>query len=171
MMELFDGLISRRSIRKYTGKKLLKKDLMDILKAGMYAPSARNKQPWHFIVIDKPEVLEQIQDVHPYASMLPEAGQAIVVCGDTKLQNGPGYWVVDCSAATQNILLAAHSKGLGAVWLGVHPRKERSQAIESLLELPEHIKVLSIIALGYPAEKKDLPERFNEERIYFNTWK
>ncbi len=170
-MELFDGLISRRSIRKFTGKKLSGEDLRDIIKAGMYAPSARNKQPWHFLVINQRKLLEKIQEVHPYASMLVEAGQAIVVCGDENLQNGPGYWVVDCSAATQNILLAAHARGFGAVWLGVHPREERSRAIESLLQLPQHIKVLSIIALGYPAEKQDIPERFKEERIHFNSWK
>jgi len=126
-MDLIEGIFTRRSIRKYTNQTITDEQIELLIKAGMYAPSASNQQPWHFIVINKREILNKIRDVHPYAKMLSEAQLAILVCGDHDLELSKGYWVVDCSAATQNILLAAHGMGLGAVWLGVHPREERKQ--------------------------------------------
>ena len=128
-MELYEGLLSRRSIRKYTGEKIEEEKIMSIVKAGMYAPSANNTRPWHFIIVDEKEIMNKIMAVHPYSSMLSKASHAILVCGDEKLQNGPGYYLLDCSAATQNILLAAHTLGFGAVWLGVEPRSERKKEI------------------------------------------
>jgi len=169
-MNILNFIINRRSIRKYTGKAISDEILMDLLKAGMYAPSASNKQPWHFIIVKNKEMLLRISEVHPYASMLKEAAAAIVVCGDDRLSNTPAYWPVDCAAATQNILLAAHSFDLGGVWLGVYPREERNKVIGELFDLPVNIKVFSIISLGYPAEKKPLPDRFKKERIHFEGW-
>lgn len=170
-MELYEGLISRRSIRKYTGKKIDEEKIMAILKAGMYAPSARNRRPWHFIVIDDRKVMSRIMELHPYASMLSEASHAIVVCGDQKLENGPGYYRLDCSAATQNILLAAHSLGLGAVWLGIEPRQERIEGISALMGLPPHVKPLSVISLGIPVKiPTEIPDRFEPEKIRRNRW-
>ena len=169
-MEILDGIITRRSIRKYTSQKINSDQVQMLIKAGMYAPSARNQQPWHFIVIDNRDIMNKITEVHPYAKMLTEAQLAILVCGDKTLELSSGYWVVDCSAATQNILLAAHGMGLGAVWLGLHPREERKQAIRELFELPKHIQPLSLISVGYPDEVKELPERFKPERIHYNAW-
>ena len=170
-MELYEGLISRRSIRKYTGKKIDEEKIEAMLKAGMYAPSARNRRPWHFIVIDDRKVMSRIMEMHPYASMLSEASHAIVVCGDQKLENGPGYYKLDCSAASQNILLAAHSMGLGAVWLGIEPRHERIEGISKLMGLPSHIKPLSIISLGIPVKiPTEIPDRFEPEKIRRNKW-
>jgi len=136
----------------------------------MYAPSARNEQPWHFIVINNRELMNRIMKVHPYASMLAEANVAILVCGDEKLEKSKGYWPVDCAAATQNLLLAAYSLGLGAVWLGVYPRKERQDGIREIFRLPAHVHPFSLISVGYPAEAKDIPDRFKEERIRWNNW-
>jgi nitroreductase len=136
----------------------------------MYAPSARNEQPWHFIVIDRKELFDKIMKVHPYASMLSESGAAILVCGDEKLELSKGYWPVDCSAATQNILLAAHSLGLGAVWLGVYPRPERQNGIRDIFQLPGHIHPFSLVSLGYPAEEKEMPCRYDEKRVRWNGW-
>ncbi|MEE4197025.1 MAG: nitroreductase family protein [Bacteroidales bacterium] len=169
-MEIIQGILTRRSIRKYDGREVSKAQIHELLKAGMYAPSARNQQPWHFLMIDDREMLNKISEIHPYAQMLQQAKWAIIVCGDEQLELSRGYWVVDCSAATQNILLAAHGLGLGAVWLGLHPRKERKDAIRDLLNLPRHIHPLSLIAVGYPAEQKELPERFKRERIHYNRW-
>ena len=159
-MELFEGLLSRRSIRKYTGAKIDDELIRSMVKAGMYAPSANNKRPWHFIIVDDREIMKSIMNVHPYSSMLAEASHAIIVCGDEKLQNGPGYYVLDCSAATQNILLAAHALGFGAVWLGVEPRSERKNAIKKIFGLPEYIHPVSIISIGVPIkipEKNPIP--------------
>ncbi|MGD0341442.1 MAG: nitroreductase family protein [Bacteroidales bacterium] len=170
-MELYEGIISRRSIRNYTGEIVDEEIIRSIIKAGMYAPSARNKRPWHFIVIDDRSVMKQIMDVHPYSSMLAQASHAIVVCGDKNLENGPGYYKLDCSAASQNILLASHSKGLGAVWLGVEPREERIKAISNILGLPSNIAPVSIISIGIPARRNTgIPDRFEEKKIRRNKW-
>lgn len=169
-MELYDGLITRRSIRKYTSGPVSREILEELVKAGMYAPSAVNCQPWHYIVIDDNALFEKIMEIHPYAKMLKDAQAAILVCGDENLQHGDGYWAVDCSAATQNILLAAHAKGLGAVWLGLHPREERKRNIKELFQLPGHIQPFSLISIGWPAEEKNIPERYKTDRIHYNKW-
>lgn len=169
-MDIIEGILSRRSIRKYTNQKISKEQIELLLKAGMYAPSARNQQPWHFIVVTDRDLLDKIKNSHPYAGMLNDAQAAILVCGDQELELSKGYWVVDCSAATQNILLAAHGIGLGAVWLGIHPREERKDAIHNLFNLPAKIQVLSLISVGYPDEIKEMPERFKPERIHYNEW-
>ncbi len=169
-MELYDGLITRRSIRSFKPDPIEREQVEELVRAGMYAPSAVNCQPWHFIVIDERQLMDQVMEIHPYAGMLREAQYAVMVCGDEKLEHAPGYWVVDCGAATQNILLAAHSKGIGAVWLGLHPREERKQGMSKLFGLPGHIKPFAMIALGYPNEEKPVPERFKRERIHYNRW-
>ena len=167
---VIDAILKRRSIRRYSGKPVDKSEIRLLLKAGMYAPSARNEQPWHFIVIDQRDLLIRIRDVHPYASMLPGAELAILVCGDEKLELSKGYWPVDCAAATQNILLAAHALGLGAVWLGVYPRPARQSDLRKIFELPSHVHPFALISIGYPAEEKRMPERFKDERIRWNEW-
>jgi nitroreductase len=164
------AIFNRRSIRKYTDK-VVSEDLIEkILRAGMAAPSAGNEQPWHFIVIDDKDVLNEIPKFHPYSQMLKQASHAIVVCGDRSLQKYEGYWVQDCSAAMQNMLLMAQDLGLGAVWLGVYPVQERVSGLKKLLSLPEGVTPLSIMSLGYPAEAKEPEDRFNSSRIHKNGW-
>jgi len=170
-MELYEGLITRRSIRKYTGDRIGDDMISALIKAGMYAPSARNRRPWHFIVVDDREILKGIMKIHPYSSMLAEASHALVVCGDETLENGPGYYRLDCSAATQNILLAAHSMGLGAVWLGVEPRSERIKGVSSILGLPAYIHPVSIVSVGIPVKiSSEVPDRFEPGKIRRNKW-
>ncbi len=169
-MEAMECIMTRRSIRKYTKKEIPEEDIQKILEAAMFAPSARNLRPWHFIVVDDRSILEKMAEVHPYAKMLLDAPCAIVVCADEKVQENSGYWAQDCSAALQNILLAAHSLGIGSVWLGVHPREERTVGIVKLFGLPEKIKPLGIVSLGYPAEKPSNPQRFETEKIHINKW-
>ena len=169
-MELIEGIFTRRSVRKYKKGQITQDQIDTILKAGMYAPSARNQQPWHFMVINKREIIDKIRQVHPYAEMLKEAQLAILVCGDKNLELSKDYWVIDCSAATQNILLAAHGLGLGAVWLGLHPREERKDAIREIFNLPNHVEPLSMISVGIPDEQKSDPNRFKPERIHYNSW-
>jgi nitroreductase len=170
-MELYEGLITRRSVRKYSGEKIGEEQIKALIKAGMYAPSARNKRPWHFIIVDDREVLKRIMKIHPNSSMLSEASHAIVVCGDERLENGPGYYKLDCSAATQNILLAAHSMNLGAVWLGIEPRLDRINGVSSILALPDHVHPLSIVSVGVPIKiPSEIPDRFEPEKIRKNRW-
>jgi len=169
-METFDALFTRRSIRQYQAKPVEDEKIQKILKAAMYAPSARNTQPWQFIVVSEREILNNIIKVHPYADMLAEAPLAILVCGDKKSEPNDSYLNTNCSAATENILLAAHALGLGSVWMGVFPRKERIEGLTNLFKLPEYILPISLIAIGYAAEKKPDTERFLPERIHFNKW-
>lgn len=163
-----DVIFKRRSIRKYTQEPVSPEDIEYILRAAMAAPSARNLQPWHFIVIEDRELLNKIPDIQPYTKMLYEAPLAIVVCGDKKVSEN--YWVQDCSAATQNILLAATSRGLGSVWCGIYPRETRYQALMELLDLPEHIIPLNVIAIGHPAEEKPPANRYDKSKVHYNKW-
>jgi nitroreductase len=165
-----EAIFKRRSIRKYSSEKVPEELIEKILRAGMAAPSAGNEQPWHFIVINDKNILHEIPKIHPYSQMLKEASHAIVVCGDLFLQRYQGFWVQDCAAATENMLLMAQDLGLGAVWLGVYPTEDRVKALKELLSLPEGITPFCIISLGYPGETKEPVDRFNPDRIHRNKW-
>jgi nitroreductase len=167
---ILENIFSRRSIRKYSEHPVSHDDIQTILKAGMYAPSAVNKQPWHFIVFDGKDIVERIIVLHPNAKMLREAPVAILVCGDVALAHSPGYMPIDCAAATQNMLLAAHGMGLGTVWIGIYPREERVDGLREIFKLPENIVPFSVVSLGYPAEEKETPQRFNESRVHYGFW-
>lgn len=170
-MTVIEAILTRRSIRKYTAQKVSEDEIITLLKAAMYAPSSRNQQAWQFIVVDNRKLLDSIPAVHPYAEMVRTAPLAIMVCGDTSIEKSADMWIQDCSAATQNLLLAAHGLGLGAVWLGVHFRKERSEGLKSLFGLPGHVHPLSLVAIGYPDEVREQPDRFRPDRIHRNRWK
>lgn len=169
-MDLLEGIFTRRSIRKFKEKPISKDRIIDLIKAAMQAPSAGNNQPWHFIVIDDREILNTIPEFHEYSKMLLHSPVAILVCGEIEVEKYCGYWVQDCSAATQNLLLAAHAYGLGAVWLGIYPMQERIDGIKKLVNLPTNVYPLSLIALGYPDEIKEPVNRFNPEKIKYNKW-
>jgi len=169
-MELFEAIFNRRSIRKYKTGDIVDNELYKIIEAGMYAPSAVNKQPWHFIIFRDKKTVSRISDVHPNASMLHSASAGILICFDEKLQHDEGFGPVDCSAATQNMLLAAHGIGLGACWIGIYPRKHRIDALHKLFGLPEHVKPFAVISLGYPGESKDRPNRYDKNRIRVEKW-
>ncbi len=166
MKEIFE----RRSIRKYKKDTVSEETIEKIIRAGMAAPSAGNEQPWHFIVIKDKNIINEIPKFHAYSRMLHEVNCAIVVCGDLFLQKYEGFWVQDCSAATQNMLLMAQALGLGSVWLGVYPREERVEALKSLLGLPDNVIPLSILPIGYPAEEKMPSDRFDAFRIHREKW-
>ena len=169
-MEAMDAILSRRSIRKYTEQAVSDEAVEELLKAAMSAPSAGNQQPWQFVVIRERDILDQIPKYHPYSAMLKEASVAILVCGDLKSEKHKGYWVQDCSAATQNLLVAAQAKGLGAVWLGVHPREDRVAGIRKLLGLPEQIVPLSLIPVGFKGEEKPPANRYDASKVHHNGW-
>ena len=170
-MDTLECLLTRRSIRKYSDKPIPESLIEELIRYAMYAPSAKNTRPWHFVVINRREILDSIIDFHPYAKMLLQAPCAIAVCGDENEANTPEYWPVDCSIASQNLLLAAHAKELGAVWLGIYPRQERMNELSGLLGLPSHIHPLSLISLGYPEQEvSKIPERFEPAKIHFNKF-
>jgi len=165
-----DAIYSRRSIRRYTSEKVSDDLIESLLKAAMCAPSARNQRPWHFVVVKEKDILNQLSKTHRYSEMVKEAPVAIVVCGDTQIQSYKDYWVLDCSAATENILIAAEELKLGAVWVAVYPREERINHVRKVLSLPSNIIPLCIIPVGYPAEKPEPVERFDKSRIHKEKW-
>lgn len=173
-MDVFEVISRRRSIRKYRQGEIEDDKIEAILRCAMYAPSAINEQPWHFIAVKDKDSLRDLSEILAYGKMLSEAAAAIVICADKKLcKTNEDFWVQDCSAATQNILLAATAMGIGSVWLGVYPNEDRVKAISDYFGIPENIAPFNIISLGYPQDEesfKELPERFKKDRIHYNTW-
>ncbi|MCX7817510.1 MAG: nitroreductase family protein [Syntrophales bacterium] len=169
-MDALEAIFTRRSIRKFTSQPVSETFVETILRAAMSAPSAGNQQPWHFIVVDDRTLMDQIPTFCPYAAMCREAPLGILVCGDTALEKHQGFWVQDCSAATQNLLLAAHALGLGAVWTGVYPRNERVRGFRELLKIPSHVIPFAFVVIGYPAEHPQPVDRFRPDRIRRNLW-
>ncbi len=169
-MDAIYAIFSRRSIRRYKKEAVPDSLMRELLEAAMSAPSAGNQQPWHFVIIHERSLLDRIPEFHPYSQMLREAPAAILVCADLTLEKFDGYWVQDCSAATQNILLAAHARGLGAVWTGVYPYEERIAGMRRLLDLPDNVMPLSLIPVGYRAEENPRVNRYESSRLHYNRW-
>ena len=169
-MEAYEAILTRRSIRQYTDQLVPAEAIRRLLTAAMHAPSAGNQQPWQFVVLTDRSMLNALAEALPYGTMLRQAPLAIVVCGDLRMETSKGYWVQDCSAATQNLLLAAHAMGLGAVWLGVYPDEGRVGALSTLLSLPRGLVPLSAISIGHPAEQPLQVDRYQEERVHHSRW-
>jgi nitroreductase len=170
-MDILEAIFTRRSIREYTSQAIPDELVQELLAAAMQAPSAGNQQPWHFIIVTERKQLEALADVLPFGKMLHTAPLGVVVCVDLELEKHPGFWVQDCSAATQNLLLAAHARGLGAVWVGVYPVEERVASLKQVLELPEQVVPLCVVPLGYPATKPEPPgRRYDKTRLHYNRW-
>ena len=169
-MDVTKAILSRRSIRKYTEEPVSGDDIEALLTAAMHAPSAVNEQPWHFVVIKDRNILEAIPRISRTAPMVKYAPLAIAVCADKNLEKFPGLWALDCSAATENILLAATARGLGAVWTAVYPFEDRIKGIKKLLNLPGDVIPLCIIPVGCPAETPEPVDRFNPSCIHHDTW-
>jgi nitroreductase len=169
-MDAIEAILTRRSIRKFTSDPIPERDIKDLLEAAMSAPSAGNERPWHFVVLKNRQVLDGITQCHPYAQAVKEASVAILVCGDTRLEKFPGCMIQDLSAATENILIAIRAKGLGAVWLGIHPEKDRIDGVRNLLNLPQHVMPHCVIPLGIPAENKPPANRYERSRIHYDSW-
>ncbi|HEY6872539.1 MAG TPA: nitroreductase family protein [Geobacteraceae bacterium] len=171
-MNALEMILSRRSVRSFKPEAVPEKLIAEVLKAAMAAPSAGNEQPWHFVVIRDRNILDAIPKFHPYSTMIHQAQVAILVCSDIHLEKykGCGYWVLDCSAATENLLLASHALGLGAVWIGVFPDERRVANFRNLLNAPAHIIPFALVAIGYPAECLPAATRFNPMRIHYDQW-
>lgn len=167
MKEIF----SRRSIRKYEEKPVSEDMVHKLLRAAMYAPSAGNERPWHFIVVKDKKKLNEISENHLYAKMLPEAALAIIPCCDiSNLKYEGSFWIQDMAASIQNILLEAKHLGLGSCWCGVYPREFLLEPVKRILNTPENIIPVAIIAIGYPGEEREVRERYKEDRVHYEKW-
>lgn len=169
-MEILSAIHTRRSVRRYTESPVSEEHKEALLRAAMAAPSAGNSQPWRFVVVDDKTLLARIPAIHPHVGMAKDAPLGVLVCGDTNAEKYPGFWVQDCSAAVQNILLAAAGLGLGAVWTGIHPLEDRSAAFRKLFGLPETVVPLGFIVIGHPADKPSPADRFDAGKIHYNHW-
>lgn len=169
--QILKAITKRRSIRLFKNTPVEVEAIETLLMAAMSAPTAANAEPWEFIVIDDPQTLGNIYDKFVFARY--KAPLAIVVCGNMKLAfKGPGkeMWVQDCSAATENLLIAAANMDLGAVWIGIHPIEHNVKTLRALLNIPEDVVPLNILYIGYPDEEKESRTRYNEKRIYWNAY-
>jgi nitroreductase len=170
-MNIMDYIFKRRSIRKYNDKEVDKETLVLLLKAAMAAPTACNNQPWEFIVVDDKDMMSRLRK-ELYAGQY-NAPAAIVVCGNMNYAfSGPGhdYWIQDCSAAMENILLAASGMELGAVWIGLYPIESAVKPVCKVLNIPEHIIPLGVVYIGYPDEFKEPRTKYNEKVVYWQKY-
>lgn len=172
LSEKLSFIFGRRSIRQYDGTPIPDAVVGDLLAAAMAAPSACAKDPWRFVVMRDRARLQEIAEALPNGRMLASAPLGIAVCGDLDAAHAGelSYLLQDCSAAIENLLLAAHAMGLGACWLGVHPREDRVQHVRSLLAVPAQVLPVSIIALGWPAESPAPRTRFRAAAVHQETW-
>ena len=170
---VLNAIQTRASIRQFTGEKITNEQINTLLRCAMSAPSAMNKQPWAFVVVTDDALLSKMGEAFPFSRCGNGAACAFVMCGDLNKAlpgEGQGFWINDVSAATENLLLAAHAMGLGAVWTGVYPSSERTPEVQAMLGLPEHIIPMCIVPVGVPDEKTAVKNKFKEENIHYNRW-
>lgn len=169
-MDALEAIMTRRSIRKFTDEPVSDERIEVILRAAMAAPSAGNQQPWRFVVVKDRAMMESIAQTTPYGAMLREAAFALVIGADVHDLKHAVMWEQDCSAATQNALLAIHAMGLGAVWLGFWPKNERVMPLKVVLGMPDGVEPMAVLAVGYPAEEKPAIDRYDAEKIRIDRW-
>lgn len=168
-----DNIMTRASVRSYLDKPVEDEKVTTLLKAGMAAPTAMDKRPWRFVVVTDKEQLKALAGANPHAAFAAKAPLVIVVCGDmNKAIEGPGrdYWIQDAAAATENILLAAHALGLGAVWTGNYPVADRCRAIAKVLELPDHVIPLATVVIGYPDKTVKAKDKWDEDNVSYDAY-
>ena len=169
-LDAMKAILGRRSIRKFTGEAIPDEDVKLFLEAAMAAPSACNQQPWHYVVVRSRETFSRFMEAQRYTRMLEKASVAVVVCADPELQTCPGFWVQDCSAATENLLLAVHALGYGATWCGLYPNDDVVWKVRELLGLPKQVYPLCVVAIGVPGEEKPPADRFRQDRVHTEKW-
>ncbi|MDR2361989.1 MAG: nitroreductase family protein [Prevotellaceae bacterium] len=169
MKDALTVIHERASVRVYTSQPITDGDVETLLRAAMAAPTSKNKQPWYFVVVNREAARHTLAAELPYAAMLRDAPLAIIVCGDARVHTGESAlsWVMDCAAATENLLLAAHAINLGAVWTGVYPYPDRIQSVQHILQLPEYIIPLNIVAIGHPAKPARPKDKWNPAKVQY----
>ncbi|MBQ3997831.1 MAG: nitroreductase family protein [Paludibacteraceae bacterium] len=171
--QAINNIMTRVSVREFTGEKISEAQIDTLLRAAMSAPSAINKQPWAFIVVTDEDKIAALGEALPYSRCSNKPAVAIIPCGDlSKAIEGEmaNFWINDVSAATENLLLAAHAMGLGAVWTGLHPDLNRAKLVQEMLGLPEHIIPLCVVPVGVPAEQPEVKDKYKPENIHYNQW-
>ena len=169
-MEALEVILTRRSVRRYRGSAVPQESVDTLLRAAMAAPSAGDQQPWRFVVVQDEERLRELAAAEPHGRMIAQAALAVVVCADLGRVRHDGFWIQDCAAATENLLLAAHALGLGAVWVGTYPREDRVKSVGEVVGLSDPLLAFAVVAVGDPAEPIQLVDRFDPERVYMDRY-
>ncbi len=172
--QVYKNIMNRKSVRRYTDQAVSKEQVDTLLRAAMAAPTAVNRQPWAFVVIDKVEILKALAEQLPYAKMIAKAPVCIIVCGDLnktfKSDGAVDYWAFDCSAATENMLLQAEAMGLGAVWTALYPENDRVQLVKNMLNIPDHLIPMAAIPIGYPSGHEMPKNKYKVENVFYNQF-
>lgn len=173
----YENIMTRSSVRNYNGTAVPDSVIEKILKAGMAAPTAANAQPWGLVVITDQTLKDAISDAFIYAKAVKESGFAVIVCGNMNhlfTKDGDsresGFWIQDCSAVSENILLASHALGLGGVWCGIYPVKERVEKLREIVALPDSLEPLNVIAIGYPAAPASPKDKWDPAKVHYNKF-
>jgi nitroreductase len=169
-MEALQAIMTRRSVRSFTDEPVSEEQLEALLRAAMAAPSAKNEQPWRIVVTRDRDVLRRWSMATPFARPLAGAAAGLAVCGETVAIKHSGFWVDDCGAATQNILLAAHAIGLGAVWIGVAPSKLMIANVRRILKPPRSVTPFALIAIGHPLTQPAPVDRYRPDFVVTDGW-
>lgn len=172
---VIDCIMTRASVRSYSDKKADEKTIETILKAGMAAPTAANQQAWKFVVVTDDSLKQRIAESFEYTKMVKDCAFAVVVCGDmSKLFDGDirqgGFWTLDCAAASENMLLAAHALGLGGVWCGIYPLADREKTLSDILSIPSSLVPLNVLSFGYPAAPASPKDKWDPQNIHYNSF-
>lgn len=171
---VMQNILSRKSVRSFTDAPVSREQIDTLMRAAMAAPTGKDMRPWKFVVVTDPAAMKALADELPRAKMLQEAPMAVAVCGDLSVTDQDGKpstnWTFDCSAATENLLLAAEAMGLGAVWTGVYPYDERVTAVKKALLLPDHIVPLALIPVGHPKGDPQPKDKYDAQNVHFNQW-
>jgi nitroreductase len=164
---MLDLIKKRRSIRKYTPEPVSDADIQSLLEAAMAAPSADDTRPWEIVVVRQDDLRDEISKVHPWASMCTAAPVVFVVLGDAQRS---AHWVEDCSALTENLLLAATSLELGSVWVAIYPELRNEERVRRTLSIPDHRRVLCVVPVGHPAEDKPARTKYDVQRVHYDRY-
>jgi nitroreductase len=169
-MDAIEAIMTRRSVRRFTPQPVSDAEIEVVLRAAMAAPSAGNERPWRFVVVTEPEMLARLAKATPFAGALASAAVGIVVCADRSSLKYPGFWPVDCAAATENALLAANALGLGGVWMGVHPIAPLMWNVRRIVGVPRGVEPMSLVALGHPATEREPVDRWEPAWVRWQRW-
>ena len=169
-METLEAIFTRRSIRQFTDERVSEEMVEKLLRAAMNAPSANNRQSWHFIVVNEREKLNKIAEIHQYGKMCAHAPLAFICCHDETLEDVRSYGIQNVSAAIQNMLLATRDIGLGGVWLGVYPRDERVKEFQVIFHMPDHILPVGVVFVGHTDKEQTYVDRYQPSRVHYNSW-
>jgi len=169
-MNAMDAILSRRSVRTYEDRPVPEEAVRALLDVLFSSPTAADARPWHFVVVDRKEILERLGRDMEHCEMLQQARLGLLICADPSLEKIPGFWPQDCAAAAENALVAVNALGLGGVWVALYPLEDRMGSVRKALEIPANIMPFALLSIGFPAEFPGRQDRYDAKRVHRNGW-